>query len=285
MSRNLDLAALRALVAVLDLGGVTRAAGHLNLTQSAVSLQIKRLEEMLDTCLLERSGRGVAATHDGEQLALHATRLLAMNDEIVDRFGPPRAPLGDVRLGVPCDLLRYHVPTAIRRFTAAHPAARVMVRTEGSAALRALCASGALDVILTTEAEPHPGGEVMARMPLVWVGAPDGEAWRRAPLPFAAVTGCAFTQAATERLTGTATAWTVATEASMIESVVFADIAVYAMLRGAIAPGLVEIDHGGALPALPDFSVVLHVTAGPRRAIGERFADSLRDAIRLPAAA
>lgn len=81
MPRNLDLTALRSFVTVADSGGVTRAALQLNLTQSAVSMQLKRLEESVGQPLLDRSGRGVALTPQGEQLAGFARRMLALNDE------------------------------------------------------------------------------------------------------------------------------------------------------------------------------------------------------------
>ena len=276
MYRNLDVTALRALVAVSEMGGVTRAAAQLNLTQSAVSLQVKRLEETLDLCLIERAGRGVVLTTQGDVLVGYARRLLGLNDEIVTRMGAASSLRGEVRVGVPCDLLHLRVPEAMRHFRSRNPAMRVALRTEVSAGLHTLLEEGALDLILTTEAAPAPGAEVMARMPLVWIGAPGGEAWKLRPLPLAIVPGCAFTRATMAELTATGFDWTVAGEASMIESLVAADLGVYSMLRGAIAPGLSEIHHNGSLPALPCFAIAMYQTAGPRRALAERFADSLR---------
>ena len=153
MPRNLDTAALRALVAVVEMGGVTRAAAQLNLTQSAVSLQIKRLEEALDQCLVERAGRGVALTVQGEQLVGYARRLLALNDEIVVRM--TSADRGaELRVGVPCDLLHLHLPQVLRAFRASHPEVALTLRSEVSAVLRERCESGALDLVLATEARP-----------------------------------------------------------------------------------------------------------------------------------
>ena len=84
--RNLDLTPLRSFVAVADAGGVTRAAGFLNLTQSAVSMQLKRLEDGLGLALPDRSGRGVALTPAGEQLLKYARRMVDLNDEIYARL-------------------------------------------------------------------------------------------------------------------------------------------------------------------------------------------------------
>ena len=88
--RNLDITTLRALVAVADHGGVTRAAAILHLTQSAVSMQIKRLEEMLDLALFDRGNRRVSLTGPGEQLVSYARRILALNDEAVARLTEDR---------------------------------------------------------------------------------------------------------------------------------------------------------------------------------------------------
>ena len=89
MPRNLDLTALRSFTAVADAGGVTRAAAQLNLTQSAVSMQLKRLEESLGLQLLDRSARRIALTAQGEQLLAYARRLLALNDEAWGRLTHP----------------------------------------------------------------------------------------------------------------------------------------------------------------------------------------------------
>lgn len=104
MPRNLDLTALRSFVAVADTGGVTKAAGLLHLTQSAVSMQLKRLEESLDAPLLDRAGRGIALTAQGEQLLSYARRMLVLNDEVYGKL-TSNAYEGEVTLGVPHDII------------------------------------------------------------------------------------------------------------------------------------------------------------------------------------
>ncbi len=279
MRRNLDIAALRALVTVAEMGGITRAAAQLNLTQSAVSLQIKRLEEALDQCLIDRVGRGVALTVAGERLVGYARRLLATNDEIVDSMAAG-AEAGELRLGVPPDLLHLKVPRGIRDFRAEHPDIRVLLQPDGSPALRERLASGALDLIVTTEAEPGPGAETLAVLPLVWIGAPEGRAWRRRPLPLAAVLGCSFTPIAIGALTGAGLEWYIEGETTKlaVDGGVAADMAIHMMLLGTIPAGFEVIDHDGGLPALPEFQVAMYLTAGPRRAHAERLADRLRTA-------
>src|SRR6056297_1848512 len=102
MPRNLDLTALRSFVAVADMGGVTKAAGLLNLTQSAVSMQLKRLEESLGVALLDRSSRTIGVTAEGEQLLAYGRRMIAMNDEVFSQI-TDQAYEGVLVLGVPHD--------------------------------------------------------------------------------------------------------------------------------------------------------------------------------------
>jgi DNA-binding transcriptional LysR family regulator len=104
MPRNLDLAALRSFVTVADVGGVTKAAGYLNLTQSAVSMQLKRLEEGLNLGLFARAARKLTLTPEGEQLLVFARKMLALNDEALARLTSSTYE-GEIRLGVPHDIV------------------------------------------------------------------------------------------------------------------------------------------------------------------------------------
>ena len=81
LTRNLDISALRSFVAVAELGGMTRAADKLNLTQSTVSMQVKRLETVFESPLLTRVGRGLVLTSEGQQLLSYSRQLLRLNDE------------------------------------------------------------------------------------------------------------------------------------------------------------------------------------------------------------
>ena len=118
------MTALRSFVAVADSGGVTKAAGFLNLTQSAVSMQLKRLEESLNVALLDRSARTIGLTPAGEQLVSYARRMLALNDEAYGKLTAVEYE-GEITLGVPHDIIYPVIPGVLQRFAAAYPRVKV----------------------------------------------------------------------------------------------------------------------------------------------------------------
>lgn len=283
MRRNLDLTALRSLVAVADAGGVTRAAGFLNLTQSAVSMQLKRLEEMLGVALLDRSGRGVAPTAAGEQLLSYARRMLALNDEVWTRMTSDDQE-GELVLGAPHDIVYPAIPSVLQRFAAEFP--RMQVRLESSFTLRlkAGFARGEADIILTTEDAPDRGGETLATRQLIWIGAPGGNAWKQRPLRLAFEEGCVFRATAIAALDAAGIDWTMAVETAQlraVEAVVSADLAVHTMLEDAFPPHFEAIRHGGALPDLGAKKINLYVRDANRSAPLLALAEMIRDSYRI----
>ncbi|MBN2631511.1 MAG: LysR family transcriptional regulator [Rhodobacteraceae bacterium] len=261
MARNLDLTALRSFVAVSDAGGVTRASGFLNLTQSAVSMQIKRLEEMLDVALLDRSGRKVALTAAGEQLLGYARKMLALNDEVMDRL--TRDPHeGEVVLGVPHDIVYPVIPQVLQHFARTFPRMKVSLISSFTRVLKAQFGRGECDIILTTEDGVDPQGVTLAELPLVWVGAPAGVAWKGRPLKLAYEHNCIFRQGVQTALDQAGIPWQMAVESDStrtIEASVSADLAVHTVLAGSEPPYVEKINHGGTLPELKRMRVNLYV--------------------------
>ena len=152
MARNLDLTALRSFVAVADAGGVTRAAGFLNLTQSAVSMQLKRLEESLATNLLDRTARQIALTPAGEKLLGYARRMLELNDEVWSRLTDDVYE-GEIVLGVPHDIVYPAIPRVLQQFNSEFPRMRVQLISLYTKGLKVAYSRGECDIILTT---PYP---------------------------------------------------------------------------------------------------------------------------------
>jgi DNA-binding transcriptional LysR family regulator len=261
MPRNLDLTALRSFVAIADAGGVTRASGFLNLTQSAVSMQIKRLEEMLGVEVLDRSARQVSLTAAGEQLLGYARKMLALNDEVMGRL--TRDPHeGEIVLGVPHDIVYPVIPQVLQHFARAFPKMKVTLISSFTRVLKAQFGRGECDIILTTENSMDPQGETLAELSLVWVGAPGGVAWKGRPLNLAFEHNCIFRQGVQAALDKAGVPWQMAVESDStrtIEASVSADLAVHTVLAGSEPPYVDRISHGGALPELQKMKVNLYV--------------------------
>nr|WP_237072526.1 LysR substrate-binding domain-containing protein [Pseudaestuariivita rosea] len=258
--RNLDTTSLRSFVAVAEVGGITKAAGFLNLTQSAVSMQLKRLEESLGLELLDRSNRTVALTGAGEQLLSYARRILALNDEAVSRM-TSRDYEGEIILGVPHDIVYPALPKVLQRFDKQFPRVKVQLLSSFTRKLKQQFAAGEVDVILTTEEQLDHGGQTLLELPLVWVGAPGGQAWRQRPLRLAFEHTCVFRSGVQKLLDQAGISWEMAVESDSFRTIgamVSADLAVHAMLQGTSINHLEHIQHGGALPDLTSMKVNIY---------------------------
>ncbi len=281
MARNLDLTSLRSFVAIADAGGVTRASGFLNLTQSAVSMQIKRLEEALDLELLDRAGRGVSLTAAGEQMLGYARRMLSLNDEAIARL-THQAWEGEIVLGVPSDIVYPAIPKVLQQFARDYPRMRVTLVSSYTRRLKALFARGDADIVLTTEDSCGPEGETLSELPLVWIGAPGGSAWKARPLPLAFEHNCIFRVGVQQALDRAGIPWVMAVESDStrtIEASVSADLAVHALVEGAMPRYLQEVQHGGALPDLARTRINLYVAEPSHGPAVEQMAEMIRDAI------
>ncbi|MFY0681232.1 MAG: LysR family transcriptional regulator [Thalassovita sp.] len=262
--RNLDVTTLRSFVAVAELGGVTRAAGFLNLTQSAVSMQLKRLEDLLGLSLLDRSGRSVALTASGEQLLSYARRMVELNDEAFARL-THKDYAGEIHLGVPHDIVYPVIPRVLQRFAAEMPRMRVQLNASHTNILKDAYSKGELDVILTTERSVTAEGETLREVPLRWVGAPGGQIWKQQPLRLAQGRLCAFRPEVIAAMDANDISWTSVVDTDSdrtIEATVSADLAVCCMLEGTAPPQLSEL----SAPELPDLGMhmINMYTAGKR---------------------
>ena len=171
LPRNLDVDLLRAFAAIAAEQNISRAAERLLRNQSTVSLQLKRLEEIVGQRLFERTPRRVSLTHDGEVLLGYANRMLALNDEVMDRINEPRLE-GTVRLGVPEDFATTHMPAILGAFARTHPLVALEVTCDLTLNLMARFRQGAFDIVLVKrEPAARMTGVRVWREPLVWVGA------------------------------------------------------------------------------------------------------------------
>jgi len=281
--RNLDITTLRSFVAVADHGGVTRAAGFLHLTQSAVSMQLKRLEELLGQDLLDRSGRSIALTASGDQLLAYARRMVALNDEVIGKL-TDKAYECEVVLGVPHDIVYPVIPRVMQRLSADYPRVKVQLVSSHTVLLKDMFQKGECDVILTTEAAHAGGADTVVELPLRWFGAPGGSAWRQRPLRLALGRRCMFRPQVISALDAAGIPWELAVETDndrAIEATVSADLAVHAMLEGTETAHLEQIDSSGALPELPGHVINLYDSSTGRDEVIDALVSLLRQNFRM----
>jgi len=180
--RNLDLDLLRAFVTIAETESFTRAAARLGLTQPAVSLQMRRLEGLLERRLFDRSQGGVHLTVQGGDLLPQARRLLAVNDEIVAGLIETEVE-GDVRFGAPEDIASTHLPTIIARFAERHPRVRLSVTCDFTANLMTALSQGRLDLaLIKRRPAPRASDDRVFEERLVWL-ARDQAMFDARPLP------------------------------------------------------------------------------------------------------
>jgi DNA-binding transcriptional LysR family regulator len=262
----LDPDILRAFVMIADGASVTRAAERVGRTQSAVSMQMRKLEDILGTPLLARGPRGLAATSQGIWLAERARTLLSLHDEIHANFRA--APLiGQVRLGTPDDYALQWLPRILAGFAETHPRIEVDVVCSNSEDLAQRIATGQLDLTLLTEGHRNEGefAEIW-RGPLRWVGPANHALHRREPLPLAlAHPGCTWRAAALGAL-GRAgrkarVTYNSATQAGCF-AVALAGLALTVSTPTRLPAGLIWLGAGENLPELPQIGIELHSAEG-----------------------
>jgi len=279
MHRNLDLVSLRTLVAVAESGGMTRAANQLHMTQSAVSMQMKRLEEQLSVQLLQRDGRKVVATVEGDRLISYARRLLDINNEAVRSLSEPIYDLS-ITVGVSHDIVHPYLPQIVQSLHSLHPRLGVSIECDFSYFLRRGLKNGHYDVILTTELAAAEGGEALMKQHLVWMTKPEGVCWKKRPLPVALSHNCMFRKPALEALDQVGVSWVDITQSMNDTSAIIcasADIGVRAEMAYTCVNGIAKIEHDGELPELPDYHVVMYFAPSMEKAITSEFAGIARN--------
>ena len=258
--KNFDIATLRSFVTIAETGSMTRAATRLYMTQSAISMQIKRLEEALGLSVFERSAQGMTTTDSGEQLLSFARQMLAMNDEAMGRLTSSEFE-GQIRLGAPPDILYPYIPAALNAFHREFPRVQLRLSSLNTKTLLQQIEKGTQDIVLTTEPKPQKNGQVISKQKLMWTGAAEGTAWKQRPLPLGILKNCSFRPYATAALdkAGIDRVDIVLSENdSAVEAMISADLCVAAEIENAVNAYRKPIDHGGQLPELPDISIAMY---------------------------
>ncbi len=260
MARDIDVGLIRTFLAVAETGGMTRAAQTLNLTQGAVSQQVQRLEALFDKPLFDRTNKIMRLTPDGEKLIVSGHRFLSLNDEVWHLMTEP-AFSGEVKLGVPPDIVRIFLPAILRIFCREYPSVRVTLVSEATPVLLESLRKKEIDLALTTEADKGRKDELLFSDDLVWVGAKGGDACNRHPLPIALGSeSCAFNEPTRNALNSATIEWTPVVQVGGLEAIIAslsADMAVAAYLAQAVPDSLDFVDAEVGLPALPRYHINL----------------------------
>lgn len=282
MNRNLDISLLRSFAAVMDTAGMTAAANVLNLTQGAVSQQIRRLEDQFGFQLFRRERGRLKPTVEAERLLPKVRRLLGQNDEIwAEVTGGVIS--GRVRFGVPYDLVGTSLAPVIKRFVEARPQVDIVLTCASSPELAERLGAGAIDLAVIEEPEGDGAGETLSVERLVWVGARDGVAHLKRPLPVSMVAdSCAFRPAVLAALGDHGLAWRTVFENGNIEATtatVRTDLAVTAWLAATVPADLTILGPQAGLPPLPNFAINLHLPARDASPAVQEFARHVRDGL------
>lgn len=269
-SLALELDLLRTFVAIVDTGSFKAAADLVYRTPSAISMQVKKLEEIVGRAVFKRDARSVTLTPDGEVLLAYARRLLHLSNEALGHFRKPQFE-GVVSLGAPDDYGSRFLPSILKRFATTHPGVVVDVVIDLSVNLRERVKAGKLDLALLSCA---PGTEIDANVeivleePLVWTGVKGGCAHLSDPLPVSMwEEGCAWRSNAVSALTTVGRDYRVAYMSSHSagqKAAVLADLAIAPFPKSLVEAPLTPLAEADGLPALSTYCIglITGTTAG-----------------------
>jgi DNA-binding transcriptional LysR family regulator len=291
---NLDLDTLRTLATANDLGGFAQAADRLGRTPSAISLQMKRLQDELGMPLFRKNGRGLSLTEAGETTLSYARRILSLNDELLDAMhGTSLA--GLVRIGCPQDFATI-LPGVLSQFTALYPRMQIELRIEGNAALADAVGKSQLDVALAIGHGDRAMAKTIGEIRLVWIASKNFTPPSGRPLPVSVLgPQCVFRKCAVQQLEDAGMPYRIAATSPSLDGLwaaVLGGLGVTSRTALALPDGVVHGESLFGLPTLGAFPVTLHRNPSTNTAfdrMSELLAEGLtlklqtaRNALRLP---
>lgn len=264
---NLDMDALRTLVAILQAGSLGRAAERVGRSQSAASQQIRKLENQLGQPLFRKQGRTMVLTETGELVHSYARRILELNDDAA-RSVAGMAVEGVVRFGLPGDFAETWLPAALGQFKRAHPSVRVDVEVERNGVLLERLDRNEFDLVLAMGHGGRSDARRVAILPMTWIGPAGTDVVFKpgAPLDLALYhSPCFFRRAGLEALDKASIPWRLAYATSSLQSLwagVSAGLGITLRTTAGIPSSLMRLDERHGLPALPVVELCLHGGTG-----------------------
>jgi DNA-binding transcriptional LysR family regulator len=280
MLANLDIDQLKTFLAIAETGNFTRAADRVNKTQSAVSMQMKRLEDMINRALFLRDGRNSKLTEDGERFVEQARRIVATNDEIVSVYAQP-ALTGTLRFGTPDDYADLFLPELMSRFARSHPLVNIDVECVMSVHLAERVKRSELDLALVTMSGNELPGEKLREEPMLWVTSARHAIHLAPTLPLAvANAGCGWRALACDSLQRINRSYRVAYTSpnrSALDAAVLQGLAITIMPQICLRPGMRVLTKDEGFPALSGIGIGLISKPGKPSQAAAALAQHIRD--------
>lgn len=260
--QSLDLDLLKTLVAIYETGNFSAAAQAVLRTPSAVSMQVKKMEESVGRPLFVRDSRSVRLTEHGERVLHHARRMIALDQELMATFHP-QALKGEVRLGIHSDVAERFLPDMLRRFACTHPGVVVNAVVENSDPMRQLIDEGRLDMAIVSrlQGQTDRPGETLYQEELVWGGCKNGIAHELDPIPVAVWDKeCVWRKAGLGGLDEQGRNYRIALESGHLsgqKSAIWADLAIAPIPKSSLGGCIVDVTALAGLPRLISYELIL----------------------------
>jgi DNA-binding transcriptional LysR family regulator len=278
MTAMLDVDQLRTFIAISETGSFTKAAEVVNKTQSAVSMQMKRLEERLERPIFSRDGRASKLTEDGQRLLDYARRIVKLNVETLAAFSDAELS-GRVRMGVPDDYADRYLPEIMARFSRGYPAVELSVICEPSVDLLERIDANEIDLAIITNCESKRASETFRRERLLWVTSNRHSTHLEERMPLAlGRPSCTWRRVAIERLEAVGRPFRVlysSSSAGAVAAAVLAGLAVSVLPESGLRPGMRVLSASDGFPDLPSCRIGLVRNAHESSALADALAEHI----------
>jgi DNA-binding transcriptional LysR family regulator len=275
MTAMIDVDQLRTFIAIAETGSFTKAAEVVNKTQSAVSMQMKRLEERIERAIFARDGRASKLTEDGQRLLDYARRIIKLNVETLAAFSDGELS-GRVRLGVPDDYADRYLPEIMARFSRAYPGVELTVICEPSVDLLDRVDANEIDLAIVTNCETKRHTENFRRERLLWVTSNRHPTHMEERLPLAlGRPTCSWRRTAVERLESVGRPYRIlysSSNAGAVAAAVLSGLAVSVLAESGLRPGMRVLSATDGFPELPACRVGLVRSAHESSALADALA-------------
>jgi DNA-binding transcriptional LysR family regulator len=261
----LDVRVLRSFVSIVETGSVTETARRQGRTQPAITLQMKRLEDLIGKVLFREDSRRPILTDEGDMVLSYAKSILKLHDELLERLSSPEIE-GHVLLGTPDLYAAYLLPSILALFRQAFPRIQVELRCSLSTPLVALVQRGEVDIALVTSMRDFSGGQVVRQEQLIWIMGERYDIHRANPVPLALLPpGNIYRDHAIEGLERAGRKWRIACVSESVgglQAAVFAGMAVTVLCKCALVDGMRQIGINEYFPPLPKVDLRLYRAPG-----------------------